>query len=84
MKVYTLTVITEKESEHPKVEITIYKDLVTALKAYSDTIDGVDTKGYEEIWEEDEIATAEYRWWRAFDRMGVDSVTIELEAKEVI
>jgi hypothetical protein len=83
MKIYVITMVVEKEHEYPEVNVTLYATLSTALEAYSDIIDNIDIKGYADACEEDEVATMEYRWWRVYDNMGVDSVTIELEAKEV-
>lgn len=85
MKIYVITMVIEKENEHPEVRLTLYTNLLDALNAYSKLIDEANeiSDGYEMPCEDDEVATMEYRWWRIYDGMGVDSVTIELEAKEI-
>lgn len=86
MKVYTLTVITEPTESHPEVNVTLYETMEKALEAYNEAFDQAleISKEYEAPKDEHEIATARYRWWRVYDNYGTESITIELEVKEVM
>lgn len=88
MKIYTLAIIREIDEEHADVDITLYANPVDAINAYSAAVDKaqIEAEEYEKIYEDKETATDKpYRWWGINDLYGYhESITIELDAKEVM
>jgi hypothetical protein len=87
MKIYTLTIIKETYDEAAKITTTLYASPEKAIEAYGEAFDEARAEAawYEEVWEDDEIATdTPYRWWAICDLAGSsDRITIELDTKEV-
>jgi hypothetical protein len=86
MKIYALTVITEPLESFSEVNVTLYETMEKALEAYNEAFDRAleISKDYEVAKDHHEIATERYRWWRIYDLHGTESITIELESKEVM
>lgn len=86
MEVYVLTVVTELTDEFPEISVALYETIEKAIEAYSVAFDrALETaKKYKMTANCDEIVTEIYRWWRTYDLYGTESVTIELDTKEVI
>ena len=86
MKIYALTVVKELIESYPEVSVTLYETMEKALEAYNTAFDEAleISEEYEVAQDDHEIATERYRWWRIYDLHGTESITIELEAKEVM
>lgn len=87
MRIYTLTIIKETTDEFPTVETKLYANPEDAVEAYGKAFDDAQeiVNSYKDAHEDDEVATdTPYRWWRAYDYLGIKSITIELEVKEVM
>ncbi len=85
-EVYTLTVTKEVTEEHPEVQVLVYQNMEGALKAYSVAVDQAreEAENYASAREEHEIVTDSYRWFQIVDTDGCESITIEVETKEII
>ena len=88
MKIYTLTITKETQELNAEVTTTLYANPEDAIEAYNKAFDEAqaEAEGYEEMWEDDEIATdTPYRWWSIYDMEGsYDRITIILDTKEVM
>lgn len=88
MKIYTLTIIKETQELNAEVQTTLYANPEDAIEAYGKAFDEAqaEAENYEEMYEDDEIATdTPYRWFSIYDEEGsYDRITIELDTKEVM
>lgn len=85
-EVYILTITTEMSYEHPVVQVFVYRDMESALRAYSVEVDKAreEAEDYESPHEEKEIATESFRCFRILDCDCNDAITVEVQAKEII
>lgn len=87
MKIYVLTVIDENQEEFATVTTDLYANPEDALEAYSKAFDEAQEKekDYDKPYRHREIATdTPYRYYKiSNERIPYDSITIELEAKEL-
>ena len=88
MNIYALTIIKEKVDDHAYVKTKLYAKPEDAIEAYNNAVDEAqeEAKNYGDVHETSEIATdTPYRWWSIYDLDGsYDSITIELDTKEVM
>lgn len=85
-EVYILIISKEKEHEHPEIEVSAYRNMDSALKAYSVSVDEarIESEEFGLCYEDKEIATESYRYFRIASCLGAESITIEVQTKEII
>lgn len=85
-EVYILSIIKEASEAHPEVQISVYRNIESALKGYSVAVDDAraEAEDYEFPHEDSELATDTYRYFRIEDLHSVDAITIEVQTKDII
>lgn len=88
-EVHILIITNTKETteDRPEVTVSVYRDMERAITAYNFAVEEARSEAeerYEWAHEDSEICTDSYRYFRIEEMYNYESITIEIQTKEII
>lgn len=84
---YILIITKEITDMRPEVQVSVYRNMESALSAYGVAVDEARAEAEERFefpHEDSEISTDSYRYFRIEDLNDNEAITIEVQTKEII
>lgn len=85
-EVYILSIIKTLTDSRPEIQVSAYRDMFSAGMAYRVAVDEAreEAENYDFAHEDSEIVTETYKCFHIEDLYSNDSITIEIQQREII